>query len=210
MINLIKNMISLKKINLLLVLTLIIMGSVMANTPKVVNPTEGNDETTNSLAIEKIIVKMIAYYGNNLRWTHHSLKVHDFARTIGKLEGLNDQEQFMLEIAAILHDIGIPESRRKYNSAAGKYQELEGPPIARELLKDMALDQKIVDRICFMIGNHHTYEKVDNTNFQILFEADFLVNMYESKAKKERIVSVQKKIFKTKSGNAIINSMMNE
>jgi uncharacterized protein len=45
-------------------------------------------------------------------------------------------------------------------------------------------------------------------DFQILFEADFLVNMYEGRASRERIVSVQKKIFKTKSGNIILNSMM--
>ncbi len=163
----------------------------------------------NELVVEKVIMKMIAYYGNDLKRTHHALKVHNFARTIAKLEGLSSEEQLTLEIAAVLHDIGIPESERKYNSSAAGYQEKEGPPIARELLKDLDLDKKMVERVCFMIGHHHTYEKVDKTDFQILFEADFLVNMYEGRAGKDRIIERQKKMFKTKTGNAILNSMMN-
>jgi HD superfamily phosphodiesterase len=162
------------------------------------------------MIIEKVIVKMIAYFGNDLRYTHHALKVHNFARTIAKLEGLSGEEQLTLEIAAVLHDIGIPESRRKYDSSAARYQEKEGPPIARELLKDLAIDEKIVERVCYMIGHHHTYTKVDKTDFQILFEADFLVNMYEGRASKERILDRQQKIFKTESANAILSSMLNE
>jgi len=163
----------------------------------------------NKLLVEQVIMKMIAYYGDDLKRTHHALKVHNFARTIAKLEGLSRHEQLTLEIAAVLHDIGIPESERKYNSSAARYQEKEGPPIARELLKDLSLDKNMVERVCFMIGHHHTYEKVDNTDFQILFEADFLVNMYEGKAGRDRIIERQKKMFKTKSGNAILDSMMN-
>ena len=163
----------------------------------------------NELVVEQVIMKMIAYYGNDLKRTHHALKVHSFARTIAKLEGLSSEEKLTLEVAAVLHDIGIPESERKYNSSAARYQEKEGPPVARELLKDLSLDKKMEERVCFMIGHHHTYEKVDKTDFQILFEADFLVNMYEGRAGKDRIIERQKKIFKTKSGNAILNSMMN-
>ena len=94
--------------------TLIIIGSAMAKTPM------GENNQTNDLTVEKIIVKMIAYNGNDLRRTHHALKVHDFARTIGKLEGLTAQEQLSLEVAAILHDIGIKESERKYKRQAEK------------------------------------------------------------------------------------------
>ena len=36
--------------------------------------------------------------------------------------------------AAYLHDIGIHEAERKYQSTAARYQEEEGPPIAREIL----------------------------------------------------------------------------
>lgn len=191
--------------------TIIIVGGAMANLNISFNkPDMVSNNQSDALIIEKVVVKMIAYYGTDLRRTHHALKVHNFARTIGRLEGLSDEDQFILEITAILHDIGIPESERKYNSSAARYQEKEGPPIARELLKDLALDKGVLDRVCFMIGHHHQYDKVDKTDFQILFEADFLVNMYEGKAKRERILDIQKKRFKTKSGNAIIQSMLME
>lgn len=172
-------------------------GTVLANTPMHLNkPTHASNTETEDLIIENVVVKMIAYNGTDLNRIHHAIKVHNFARTIGKLEGLNDQEQLTLEIAAILHDIGIKESERKYNSASPKYQHLEGPPVARELLKDFDLDEQLIERVCFMIGNHHTYSKVDGIDFQILFEADFLVNMYESRVNKERIIEIQEKIFK--------------
>ena len=204
----IKNIIQMRKIHLMLI-SLFIGGTVLANNPMYLSKqTHASNTKTEGLIIENVVVKMIAYNGTDLGLIHHAIKVHSFARTIGKLEGLNDQEQLTLEIAAILHDIGIKESKRKYNSSSAKYQELEGPPVARELLKDLDLDKKLIDRVCFMIGNHHTYTKVDEIDFQILFEADFLVNMYESKVKKGRILEIQKKIFKTKSGNSIIKSML--
>ena len=60
--------------------------------------------------------------------------MHDFAGVIGKLEKLGDEEQNILEIAAIVHDIGIKVSEEKYGDADGKHQELEGPVIALSLI----------------------------------------------------------------------------
>ncbi len=105
-----------------------------------------------------------------------------------------------MEIAAILHDIGIKESERKYNSSAGNYQEIEGPPIARELLKDIDIDKNVVDRICFLIDSHHSYNKIDKIDLQILIESDFLVNAYEDNIKKSDIEFMDEKYFKTSAG----------
>lgn len=44
--------------------------------------------------------------GNSLR-IHHFLKVHAFSRQIGIREGLDEQTRFILEAAALTHDIGI-------------------------------------------------------------------------------------------------------
>ena len=38
----------------------------------------------------------------------------------------------MVLSAAYLHDIGIKEAERKYQSSAAPYQEQEGPAIARD------------------------------------------------------------------------------
>ncbi|MBP2034177.1 HD superfamily phosphodiesterase [Clostridium algifaecis] len=154
-----------------------------------------------------IIKKMILYFGNDIKRINHALKVYGFSKTIGELEGLNKTDMLILELAAILHDIGIKESERKYNSSAGNYQEIEGPPVARKLLKQINLDNTIVDRICFLIGNHHSYNKIDKIDLQILIESDFLVNAYEDNMKKCDIEHMDTKYFKTSTGKELLNSI---
>lgn len=147
-----------------------------------------------------IINEMISYYANDPRRVNHFLKVYSFSKSIGELEKLDEETQYILEIAAIMHDIGIKISEEKYNSSAGNYQEIEGPPVAREMLEMLGFDEKIIERVCFLIGHHHTYSKIDNIDYQILIEADFLVNIYEDEIKYDSIVSIKDKYFKTKAG----------
>ncbi|ADK13202.1 MULTISPECIES: HD domain-containing protein [Clostridium] len=151
--------------------------------------------------------KMILYFGNDIKRINHALKVHGFSKTIGRLEGLNDNEMLILELASILHDIGIKESERKYNSSAGNYQEIEGPPVAKELLKEIDLDDTAIERICFLIGNHHSYNKIDKIDLQILIESDFLVNAYEDNIKISDIEYMKNKYFKTSTGKELLNSI---
>ena len=106
-----------------------------------------------------------------------------------------------------MHDIGIKESERKYASTAGKYQQLEGPPIAREFLQEFNLSQSFVERVCYLIGNHHTYTKIDDLDFQILVEADFLVNIFEGDLGQEQVKIIKEKYFKTKTGRSYLESM---
>ena len=84
----------------------------------------------------RIAEKMIIYDCGDIRRIEHFIKVHGYASAIGRLEGLNSRELETLEIAALLHDIGIKISEEKYHSSAGKYQELEGPAQARKLPKE--------------------------------------------------------------------------
>ncbi|MBV4420566.1 HD domain-containing protein [Clostridium tyrobutyricum] len=157
-----------------------------------------------------VINKMISYFNNDVKRINHALKVYSFSKSIGELEGLDEKGMLVLEISSILHDIGIKQSKIKYNSTAGKYQELEGPPIARELLKDIKLEKDILDRICFLIGNHHSYNKIDKIDLQILVEGDFLVNAYEDKLNYDQIKTVKDKYFKTKTGKCFLDTIYKE
>ncbi len=154
-----------------------------------------------------VMKKMIEYFDGDVRRINHAIKVYGFAKSIGELESVAGDELTILETAAILHDIGIKESERKYSSSAGKYQEIEGPPVARCLLQGFGLSDEFVDRVCYLIGNHHSYGKIDGIDFQILVEADFLVNIYEDDAKPEHIESIERKYFKTAAGSAFLRSM---
>jgi len=154
-----------------------------------------------------IINEMISYYAKDPRRVNHFLKVFSFAKSIGELERLNEETQDILEVASIMHDIGIKISEEKYNSCAGNYQEIEGPPIAREMLLKFKFDEKFIDRVCYLIGHHHTYSKIDGIDYQILIEADFLVNIYEDEIKSSQIESVKEKHFKTKVGIEFLTNL---
>ena len=62
----------------------------------------------------------------------------------------------------------------------------------------------MVQRICFLIAHHHTYQSVDDIDYQILIEADFLVNMFEEKMSKEQIQIAKEKYFKTQTGKQLV------
>lgn len=151
-------------------------------------------------SISIIINEMIKYYSGDPRRVNHFLKVYSFAKAIGELEGIDKDTQNMLEVTAVMHDIGIKVSEEKYKSSAGNYQEIEGPPIAREMLSKLDFDEKFIERVCYLIGHHHTYSKIDGIDYQILIEADFLVNIYEDEIRDIQIRSIKEKYFKTKAG----------
>lgn len=150
--------------------------------------------------ISTIINEMINYYKGDVKRINHFMKVYAISKTIGELEGIDEETQYILEIAAVTHDIGIKKSEEKYNSSAGKYQEIEGPAVAREMLSKIGIRNDIIERVCYLIGHHHTYNNVQGIDYQILIEADFLVNIYEDNLDKDAILKAKEKCFKTKSG----------
>jgi HD-GYP domain-containing protein (c-di-GMP phosphodiesterase class II) len=107
----------------------------------------------------------------------HTLKVLENARQIIKAEKLNWQSAVIVELAAVLHDIGAVEAQRKHGSMEGRFQEQESPAIALNMMKKCDYEQSVIDRVCFIIAHHHTPEKIDGMDFQILWEADLIENM---------------------------------
>jgi len=159
------------------------------------------------MLIDDILESAIIYNGNDIKRINHLLKVFSFAHHIGIMEKCDMTIQEIIDISAILHDIGIHEAERKHNSNAGNWQEIEGPPVANELLKNFNLDDSIKDRILFLIGHHHQYKVIDGIDFQILVEADFLVNIFEDGMDEHSIKNIKEKIFKTKSGNKLLEKL---
>ena len=150
---------------------------------------------------------MIAYYDGDPKRIQHFTKVHSYARLIGIGEELDDASLFILEAAAYTHDIGIRVAEEKYGRCDGKLQEQEGPIIAQKMLSQLGFENYIVERICFLIGHHHTYDNIDGLDYQILVEADFLVNLYEDDAGNRAIDKAYTRIFKTETGKKIFRLM---
>lgn len=159
------------------------------------------------ISVESILREAVAYDSPDVKRINHFLKVYSFAKMIGEGEHLSQKEQYILEVAAVLHDIGIRESERKYGSCDGKYQEIEGPIIARELLGRLNAEDEVVERVCFLIGHHHTYDQVDGPDYQILIEADFFVNAFEGEMGADAIRNVYGRIFRTETGKALFEKM---
>ena len=158
--------------------------------------------------IEDLALAMIDYNNGDPKRIQHTTKVHAYASMIGKCEGLDEETQFILESAALVHDIGIRASEKKYGHQNGKLQEQEGPALARELLMRLGgfTDQQI-ERICWLVGHHHTYHVCEDLDYQILIEADFLVNLYEDNESPNAIRAVGKNIFHTQSGTRMFETM---
>lgn len=157
--------------------------------------------------LDDLFMDMIAYYDGDPKRIQHFTKVHSYARLIGIGEELDDASLFILEAAAYTHDIGIRVAEEKYGRCDGKLQEQEGPIIAQKMLSQLGFENYIVERICFLIGHHHTYDSIDGLDYQILVEADFLVNLYEDDAGNRAIDKAYKRIFKTETGKKIFRLM---
>lgn len=150
--------------------------------------------------LNKLMQKMITYYQGDPRRIQHFIKVHSFARFIGEAEHLDMQTLYILEAASIVHDIGIKPAEQKYGDCTGKLQEQEGPAPAREMLTALDFAPDAIDRICYLVAHHHTYKHVDGVDYQILLEADFLVNLYEDGVSAAAAEHALKHIFQTKTG----------
>ena len=135
---------------------------------------------------------------------HHLIKVHGFARQIGLSEGLDDQAQFVLEAAAITHDIGIKPAMELTGACPGPLQEKLGPPVAERLLATLGFSREVTERVCFLIGRHHTYEEVEGLDWRILLEADYLVNMIEGNHPARAIDQARDTFFQTTEGKRLI------
>ena len=154
-----------------------------------------------------ILEKMIAFSRGNLHDIDHLIRVWTYARTIGELEQLDGETQFLLEVAAITHDIACPLCREKYGNTNGKLQETEGMPLVKDFLRDTGMSADQIQRVSYLVGHHHTFEEVEGMDYQILLEADFIANASENGYSEEKICSFLDRVARTDSGKRLIRTV---
>lgn len=155
----------------------------------------------------QLIMKMTEYYAGRPGQIQHFMKVYAYARLIGEMEYLSKEEQDILEVAAIVHDIGIKVSEDKYGDCIGRHQEEEGPAVAEKMLMELGYSESVIRRVSYLVGHHHTYHNIDGADYQILVEADFLVNLFEHGESEEAVKAALERIFKTDAGKALCREM---
>lgn len=124
----------------------------------------------------ELLRAMEEYFGRDAKRIFHAHQVLYYAEKIMESERANRD---VVTAAAILHDIGIHEAERKYDSTAGHYQQIEGPPIARQILKKLDATDEFIETVCAMVGKHHTLNGINTPEFQVLYEADWIVNLQD-------------------------------
>ena len=159
------------------------------------------------IKVSEAIAKMISMSNGNQHDICHFLKVWGFARTIGVAENLDERTLMILELSAVVHDIACPMLREEHGSAPGSLQEEAGPPLVREFFKDAGMDEEMLERICYLVGHHHTFSNVDGLDYQILLEADFLVNAGEHEKDLKAVGKFREKVFKTMTGLTLLDDM---
>ena len=126
---------------------------------------------------DRVAIAMRRYFGSDARRIRHAEEVARYAGEIARQEA--DVDLAVVMATAFLHDIGIREAERKYNSSAPRYQHQEGPPVAREILTDLKAEAALIDEVCDIIGHHHQPRDEETINFKVLYDADLIVNLAE-------------------------------
>ena len=150
---------------------------------------------------------MIELYRGDAKRIQHFCKVHSYAKLIAETEGVDPKTLFILEAAALTHDIGIHICEQKYGNCNGKLQQIEGPAIAKTLLGELGFAEEVSQRVHNLIAHHHTYDSIDGIDYQILVEADFLVNIMEDNLPDKAALSAYQNIFRTACGKKICKEM---
>lgn len=159
--------------------------------------------------LKNIVPLMIQYYGGDPKRIQHFMKVYAFARAICEEEGITGEIAEIIEVASLVHDIGIKLTDEKYTAAGTASQELEGPQLSDMLLLNIGYDREMVSRVHYLVAHHHTYDDIDAMDYQVLVEADFLVNAFDDRLDKESIKIVRDTVFKTNAGKKYITDMFN-
>lgn len=97
--------------------------------------------------INRIHLEMIKLYRGDPKRIQHFCKVHSYAKLIAETERVDEGDVFVIEIAALTHDIGIHVCEEKYGDCNGKLQEQEGPALAEELLTKIEITKGVIRRV---------------------------------------------------------------
>ncbi len=150
---------------------------------------------------DRVAIAMKRYFKSDFRRIGHAMRVARYAEAICKTEGGNPA---VVLCSAYLHDIGIHEAERKYNSTAAKYQEAEGPPIARSILLQLGAKVPLIEEVTDIIAHHHHPKDQETLNFKILYDADLIANIEDNGKKSpiepDRLKDIIEKSMLTRGG----------
>ena len=158
---------------------------------------------------DRVAIEMKRYFKSDFKRIGHASRVARYAERIAKTEA---GDLAVILCAAYLHDIGIHEAERKHSSTAARFQEMEGPPIARDILSRLHAKDSLVEEVCDIVGHHHHPRPEETVNFKVLYDADLITNIEEnqkeSPSSTERLNQMIASSFLTDSGRKVARNVL--
>jgi hypothetical protein len=149
---------------------------------------------------DRVAVEMKRYFKSDFKRIGHAMRVARHAEAIGRAEGGNLS---VILPAAYLNNIGIHEAERKHPNMAHKYQETEGPAIARSILEKLGADDTLISEVVDIVGHHHSRNR-ETVNLKVLYDADLIANLEETHKESpldaKRLESILEKSLLTEGG----------
>jgi len=158
---------------------------------------------------DRVAIEMKRHFKQDFKRIGHATRVARYAEQIGREEQGN---LAVILTAAYLHDIDTTEAERRHESSAARYQEEEGPPVAREILSRVGAREELIEEVCDIVGHHHHPRAEETVNFKAVYDADTLVNLEEKQKdvpiEPEKLTGIIEKSFKTESGRNLARSVL--
>jgi HD superfamily phosphohydrolase YqeK/ribosomal protein S27AE len=158
---------------------------------------------------DRVAVEMKLYFKQDFKRIGHAARV---ARYADRLVQEEKGDPAVVLSAAYLHDIGIKKAEEKHQSSEARYQEEEGPAVAREILTKLDAADPLIEEVCDIVGHHHHPRPGETVNFKVVYDADVLVNLEEIQKKApmahEKLVKLVDSKFLTDSGRELARNVL--
>ena len=164
-------------------------------------------DSYNQQQLDDLFFEILKEEKGNVKAIQHLVKVHSFARSIAVGEKVDLPTLITIEAAAYLHRIGVKPAEEKYGKCDGATQEQEGPIIAQFILTELGFDNYIVERVCYLIGHHRTFDQIEDEDLRILVEAEMLVSLYENEEGESEQRRCFNEFFRTETGSKIFQAL---
>ena len=137
--------------------------------------------------VNRVALRMKQYYRSDMDKVQHFVRVYTLAKSIGELEHLSDEEQFDLELAAVVHNV-----------------EGDRIPVVRDILRECGVTEAAAMKVCHMVENTENYEHIGTLDHQILIEAKLIVDFKEQNTPEKEIIRKAEDIFLTNTGKLFL------
>lgn len=132
-------------------------------------------------------LRMKQYHDSDPKKVQHFVRVYTLAKSIGELEKLSEEDQFNLELAAIVHDV-----------------EGDRIPVVRDILRECGVTEESAIKVCHMVENVENYEHIATLDHQILIEAKLIVDFKEQALPENEIIRKAEDLFLTNTGKLFL------